>query len=824
MTTSKFATLPRSRQLLSSYSRLMSTASSTSIGSSMTDLPNFPLVGKNPDEEPPRVRFAPSPTGSLHVGGARTALYNWLIAQGARVEGDNDASFIVRVEDTDVARSTKESEASVLQDLEWLGLKWDEGPLTNGDFGPYRQSERADLYKSVARTLLDSGKAYPCFSTNEELEAVKEAQMAAGESPRYDGKWRDADPELVQQKIDAGDPYTVRFAVPKGARVVIDDVVRGTIAWDAEATVGDFILLRSSGVPVYNFCVAVDDATMGITMVVRAEEHLTNTLRQGLILDALGAPRPRYAHCSLILGEDQQKLSKRHGATSCNQFKEDGFLPDAMINYLSLLGWNDGTDREIFTRDELVDSFDMSRVNPSGAVFDMQKLKWINSNHLKMMSIDDVKPLVLEQLLKANVLKASGSEDSKERITVAATCLAKQMMVTTVDAATNAKAVLAYPLPQSFSDLSSVEPDEQKLIKSGAFYNVAKAIVHAYDAGVLPRPNEVNVMEPFEELNGNLIVEDNSVGGGTYAYPAAWKTFMKTLGKEMNLKGKELFHPARLAMTGVMSGQDVTKQMALLQLASEFGSAADLEGGLEVVPLEVRMEILRGFLETIPEEFRQVKVEEVKETEAKGGKGGSKEPRGSKEASSSQGSDAAADSSSDLIGSYEGPAFNSMDVRVGRITKVWKHEESDKLFCEEVDVGEDEPRQIASGLQPFFELEDLQDRKVLVLCNLKARKLAGFPSHGMVLCAGNEEHTAVKFCDAPVDAKIGERIWWGGDGVLPENMDEPAAENKFAKKKMFEKIAPYLRTNEFGVCEFLGKPIMTSSGPCTSAMADGGIS
>jgi len=799
----------------------MSVASGTNMESMKTDLPQFPLIGKNPDEEPPRVRFAPSPTGSLHVGGARTALYNWLIAQGARVEGDTNASFIVRVEDTDVARSTKESEESVLKDLEWLGLQWDEGPVTNGDFGPYRQSERADLYKSVARTLLDSGKAYPCFSTNEELESVKEAQMKAGESPRYDGKWRDADPELVQQKIDAGDPYTVRFKVPKGARVVIDDVVRGTIAWDAEATVGDFILLRSSGVPVYNFCVAVDDATMGITMVVRAEEHLTNTLRQGLVLDALGAPRPRYAHCSLILGEDQQKLSKRHGATSCNQFKEDGFLPDAMINYLSLLGWNDGTDREIFTRDELVDSFDMSRVNPSGAVFDMQKLKWINGNHLKMMSIEEVKPLILEQLVKHNVLNSNGASDSINRVTLAATCLAKQMMVTTVDAATNAKAVLAYPLPQSFDDLSSVEPDEQKLIKSGAFYNVAKAIVAAYDAGVLPRPNEVNVMEPFEELNGELIVEDNATGGGAYAYPAAWKTFMKTLGKEMNLKGKNLFHPARLAMTGVMSGQDVTKQMALLQLACEFGSAVDLEGGLEVVPLEVRIEMLRGFLETIPEEFRVKKEEEVVVKEVVQGKKGEGDRRGEGTAA---GVTSDAGDSADLISTYEGPAFNTMDVRVGRITKVWKHEESDKLFCEEVDVGEAEPRQIASGLQPFFSESDLQDRKVLVLCNLKARKLAGFPSHGMVLCTSNDDHTSVKFCDAPVDAEIGERVWWGGDGVLPENMEEAAAENKFAKKKMFEKIAPYLRTNEFGVCEFLGKPIMTNSGPCTSAMADGGIS
>ena len=222
--------------------------------------------------------------------------------------------------------------------------------------------------------------------------------------------------------------------------------------------------------------------------------------------------------------------------------------------------------------------------------------------------------MVKVQLHKCKVLREDGSNDSVDRITLASTCLAKQMMATTQDAATNSAAVLAYPLPKSFSDLSGVEPDEQKLIKSGSFYNVARAIVASYDAGALPRPNPANLMEPFEEVNGSLIIEDNETGGGEYAYPAAWKLFMKTLGKEMGLKGKDLFHPARLAMTGVMSGQDVTKQMALLQLASEFGSAVDLEN-TEVVPLEMRMEILRGFLDTIPEEFR-MKKEEVRSRES----------------------------------------------------------------------------------------------------------------------------------------------------------------------------------------------------------------
>ena len=294
-----------------------------------------------------------------------------------------------------------------MADLKWLGLQWDEGPDDpTAKYGPYRQSERSELYVQLANQLLEEGKAYRCFCTKEELEQMKERQEAEGIPPRYDGTWRDADPELVQKKLDEGAEFTVRFKVPQGARVVIDDAVRGTVSWDAESTVGDFILLRSSGVPVYNFCVAVDDATMGISTVIRAEEHLTNTLRQGLILDALGAPRPRYAHCSLILGEDKQKLSKRHGATSCNQFQLDGFLPDAMINYLALLGWNDGTDNEIFTRDELIEAFDVDRVVKSPSIFDMDKLRWVNSQHLKMYSVEDLQPLVLEQLQLLDMLKS----------------------------------------------------------------------------------------------------------------------------------------------------------------------------------------------------------------------------------------------------------------------------------------------------------------------------------------------------------------------------------------------------------------------------------
>lgn len=238
---------------------------------------------------PQRTRFAPSPTGSLHVGGARTALFSWLAAK--QVGGD----FLVRVEDTDTARSTRESEASVLADLRWLGLLWDEGPEVGGDKGPYRQSERMEtgMYREFAQKLMADGHAYPCFCTAEELEAKRQAAELAGENPQYDGTWRDADAEEVKRRMDAGEPYTVRFKVPRGARVEIDDIVRGVVSWDVQATVGDFILLRSGGMPVYNFCVAVDDATMEVKTVVRAEEHLTNTVRQACDRLELHQPEQR---------------------------------------------------------------------------------------------------------------------------------------------------------------------------------------------------------------------------------------------------------------------------------------------------------------------------------------------------------------------------------------------------------------------------------------------------------------------------------------------------------------------------------------------------
>jgi len=497
---------------------------------------------------------------------------------------------------------------------------------------------------------------------------------------------------------------------------------------------------------------------------------------------------------------------------------EEGFLSDAMVNYLALLGWNDGTDAEIFTREELVEAFDMSRVLPSPAVFDRDKLLWVNSQHLKTMSVEDVTAMVSAQMVSRGVLTDSGDSVSSRMIATASTSLAKQMMETTVQPIANLESVLDYQLQNvaTFDDLGS-SGEERKLISEGHFYGVASKILEAFDAGTLPRPDGANIMAAFTDAKTKgIIVEDNDTGGGPYSYAPAYKTFMKELGKDLEVKGKQVLHPARLALTGTMSGQDVTKQISALTLCTMQGSTLSLDK-IKIVPLEARMEILRGFLETIPEEFRAPRNARAKTL------GESKDSKGEDAAAGAaggQGDKAAAVPSSSS--SYEGPPFSAMDMRVGVITKVWHHEDSDKLFCEEVDVGEDEPRLIASGLRPFFKTEDLENRKVLVLCNLKERKLAGFPSHGMVLCAGSDDHTEVKFVSPPADSKIGERVAWGNGAS--EDMEEAEKENKFAKKKMFEKIAAELKTDEYGMATFLGKPLMTSAGIVLSELKGGSIS
>jgi glutamyl-tRNA synthetase len=474
----------------------------------------------------------------------------------------------VRVEDTDRERSTKESEDGMLEDLKWLGLSWDEGPGVGGEKGPYRQSERYEIYGKLGKQLLDAGLAYPCFCTEEELQCKREADEAAGRPPQYDGTWRDANPEVVAAKVAAGDEYTVRFRVPDGSRVVVDDAVRGKVAWDANATVGDFILLRSSGVPVYNFCVAVDDALMGVTTVIRAEEHLTNTLRQVLILRALGFSAPKYAHCSLILGEDRNKLSKRHGATSITQFREEGYLPAAMINYLATLGWNDGTEKEIFTVEELIEAFDINRITKSPAVFDCDKLRWVNGQHLRALFPKDLQPLLVAQWHKSGVFTDALAVGTP--LCEKATALVQDGLALVADCDHSLRQALSYPLEETLAAGEDHADDmtNHAIDAMDGFEELASIVVAAYDDGTLP------------------------IGQDGEEHIAAWKKWLKATGKSTGRKGKKLFHPIRLALTGKMSGPDVGEILQVLYLASNAGD--NVAPGM--VSLADRMEKLRSTL------------------------------------------------------------------------------------------------------------------------------------------------------------------------------------------------------------------------------------
>jgi len=327
-----------------------------------------------------RLRFAPSPTGLLHVGNARTALFNWLLARG------QGGTFVLRIEDTDAERSTRESEAGILDDLRWLGLDWDEGPDVGGVFGPYRQSERLDLYRSYANELIEQGHAYRCFCSAEQLDADRRAALESGRPPQYAGRCRGLDPQAAARRLAAGEPAVVRFRVPQDRTVAFEDLVRGRVEF-ATDVIGDPVLVRSDGHPAYNFAVVIDDALMHITHVVRGEDHISNTPRQVLLYEALKFEPPVFAHLALVLGPDHTPLSKRHGATSVSEFRARGYLPEALVNYLALLGWSPGGGDEVLPAPELARRFALEKVGHSAAVFDSEKLAWVNRHYLRVVPL-----------------------------------------------------------------------------------------------------------------------------------------------------------------------------------------------------------------------------------------------------------------------------------------------------------------------------------------------------------------------------------------------------------------------------------------------------
>jgi nondiscriminating glutamyl-tRNA synthetase len=461
-----------------------------------------------------RVRFAPSPTGALHIGSARTALYNYLFAR------HHGGSFIVRVEDTDVARSESRHERSILEDLAWLGLQWDEGPERGGLVGPYRQSEREGLYRAAAQDLLERGLAYHCFCSQERLDALREERLAAGLMPKYDGRCRELGAEEADRRLAAGERAALRFAVPEG-EIVVDDLIRRRVTFSSDV-IGDFIILRSDGGAGYNFAAAVDDAGMRVTHVIRGEDHLTNTARQVLLLRALDATPPRYAHHSLILGPDGAKLSKRHGATAVGEFRDLGYLPQAITNYLALLSWSHG-EREVLAMAELVAEFDLTRLSGSPAVFDAGKLDWLDHEHILTLDAGE------HERLFAARLPADVAEPAVRALAEAF----KPSLVRYGDVSRLAAEVLEAPLPP---------PELLSEIAAAA-----------------------TALRRFAGLRA---------AAGQWLSPPAARSLLadyRALGHELGRDARALLRPLRLALTGREHGPELPFVVAALDRAEALG-------------------------------------------------------------------------------------------------------------------------------------------------------------------------------------------------------------------------------------------------------------
>ncbi|MAF26302.1 MAG: glutamate--tRNA ligase [Gemmatimonadota bacterium] len=447
-----------------------------------------------------RVRFAPSPTGTLHVGGARTALYNWALARAS------GGTLILRVEDTDEERSTPESEESVLADLRWLGIGWDEGPDVGGAHAPYRQSERVGLHREAVEELLASGAAYRCWATDADLDAAREKVRAAGGSYRHDRTRHDISPDEEERRLAAGEHPAVRLAVP-GGDSVLKDRIRGEVRFP-EGMVGDFILLRSSGVPTYNLACALDDAAMGITLVVRGEEHLSNTVKQRLVLEALGREVPEYAHLPLILDTDRSKLSKRSGGATVRELRERGFLAEAVVNVLALQGWHPEGDEDRFSPREFVESFDLSKVRKAAGIYDMERMRALNGNWLRETPPEDLADRL------APFLAARG-----------------------LDPALAARAAACFA--SGAHDLAEVAE-----IASG--FSVSPEVA--------PLPDGLDEEEAARALDAVR----TGLGSVEAEPPAGFlRPLIREAGREAGVKGRALFLPVRLALTGAEHGPDL---------------------------------------------------------------------------------------------------------------------------------------------------------------------------------------------------------------------------------------------------------------------------
>lgn len=438
-----------------------------------------------------RVRFAPSPTGKLHIGGARTAIYNWAFARA------NGGTFILRIDDTDPTRSTEENTQIILRAMRWLGLDWDEGPEVGGAYGPYSQTERLDIYREAAERLLAEGKAYPCFCTPEQLAQDRaEAQARKDPFQGYNRRCRNIPADEARARMEAGEPYTLRIKVPEDrGDVVVDDAVHGKVTFAAKE-LDDFVIFRSDGTPTYNFATVVDDAAMGITHVIRGDDHLSNTPRQVMVYEALGAPVPTFAHISMILGADGKKLSKRHGATSVEEYRDAGYLSDAFVNYLALLGWSLDGETTIIPRDVLASKFSLERISKNPATFDPKKLDWVNAEYINAMTdADFADQIMLPELHEAGLL-AGGTELDEAWVDKLA-AIVKPRTKMPADAATVAAPV--------FATAETLEYDEKSVNKGlakegmGSVLDAARAALEALPEDSWTAEAIDSALEPLPE-------------------------------------------------------------------------------------------------------------------------------------------------------------------------------------------------------------------------------------------------------------------------------------------------------------------------------------
>ena len=489
-------------------------------------------------DRPVRVRFAPSPTGSLHVGGARTALFNWAFARR------HGGRFLLRVEDTDLERSKPEHEVAILEGLRWMGLEWDEGPDVGGDFGPYRQSERSESYLGMASSLFQAGWAYRCFCSPERLSELREGQRAAGETPRYDRRCLDLDPAEATRRIEAGERPVLRFRVPEG-ETVFRDAIRGEVRV-ASADVDDWIMVRGDGSPTYNFVVVCDDVAMEISHVLRGDDHLTNTTKQVLLYRALGLEPPAFAHFPLMLGHDKKKLSKRTGDTALQAYRDKGYPPEAVLNFLALQGWALDDKTDVFSAEQLVAHFDVASVSKAGAVFDPEKFRWMAGEYIRAGSVARLTDRALPFLVQAGCLDAEeGQAGGPRRAWVEAAVALVQERVQLYSEVPEKLAWL-------FADDGAVEYDD-KAAKNAAKHGPPAEILGAYRAWLAPQLEDG--------------VDASALREGTKAWVG-----------ERGVKFPALFQPLRCALTGEAGGPDLFDTMAVLGAESTL---ARLDAGIE---------------------------------------------------------------------------------------------------------------------------------------------------------------------------------------------------------------------------------------------------